>query len=441
MQKSILSYLPGWKKAGSVLILLVFSLANMFPALAAGPRIVKASPLPVIQEMVEQVTTAQVSDYDSGLSGEHPVIIQGAPYTITTRSTTSGAPISMATEYVYEHFVSLGFPKVEYFNWSASGYQGRDVIAEQPGSKDPQRIYLITAHLDDTSGSPLTLAPGADDNASGASGVLVAADILSRYQFDYTLRYILFTGEEQGLLGSKAYASAAKARGETIAGFINLDMISYDADANPIVEMHTRPTGSVDQQIASLFGDIVSAYHLNLTPVIKPDGQASSDHASFWGNGYPGILAIEDTDKLDKDFNPYYHSVGDRISAANLGYFTDIVRASVGAMASLASPEPAALNGRVADSQSDNGLGNATIRASLSPTQTWQTASAADGSYQLGLPAGVYTVTAALMGYYPHISPGIQITAGMTSTLNIALEPYPENHMLYLPLIPRPNHP
>ena len=60
---------------------------------------------------------------------------------------------------------------------------------------------LIVAHLDDM---PATgAAPGADDNASGSVGVMIASEIMRDYQFERTVRFIFFTGEEQGLLEAR----------------------------------------------------------------------------------------------------------------------------------------------------------------------------------------------------------------------------------------------
>jgi Zn-dependent M28 family amino/carboxypeptidase len=75
------------------------------------------------------------------------------------------------------------------------------VIGEIPGLVNPDDIFIIGAHIDDVTGTP-----GADDNASGSVATLLAADILSQYDWGCTLRFAFWTGEEQGLLGSDVYA-------------------------------------------------------------------------------------------------------------------------------------------------------------------------------------------------------------------------------------------
>jgi PKD repeat protein len=291
---------------------------------------------PVINQLIGQVTQSKVDTYVRNLSGANPVTIGGSSYTISTRNTTSGTPIEKATQYVYEFMQSYGLT-VSYYNWSASGYTGRDVIGELTGTTNPDEIVLITAHLDDMpSGST---APGADDNASGSVGVMVGAELLSQQAFSRTVRFVVFTGEEQWLLGSAAYSDKVYQDGDDIKAVYNMDMISYDGTGGPDLRLHTRITSNPgyasDLAIANTFIDVVNAYSLSssLTPIIDADGITQSDHSSFWDNGYPAILGIEEH---DNDISPYYHTTSDTVSTLNMTYFTNFVKAAVGTAAHLA---------------------------------------------------------------------------------------------------------
>ncbi len=375
------------------------------------------TPDPLIQGMINQVSAATVWDYDGNLSGVNQVIIGGSPYTIQNRNTNGGTPIQKATQYMYEHFTALGLD-ASYHQWSA--VTNPNVIGEQPGIGQPERIFLITAHLDDMpTGS---IAPGADDNASGSVGVMIAADILSQYNFDCTLRYVLFTGEEQGLLGSAAYAQHANSLGEDIEGVLNLDMIAYNSDSSPILDLHTRSgsAGVPDLAIANLFIDVVDAYDINLTPQIFQDNIQYSDHASFWDYGYPAILGIED----DDDFTPFYHTTNDTRATLNQTYFTNFVKASVGTFAHMGCllPPSGHLAGQVTDAASGEPLAGAAVAAALGPNQSWDTLSLADGSYDLALVPGVYDISAVAPGHMVYTTTGIVIQEGVTTTLDIALE-------------------
>ncbi|NIO80980.1 MAG: M28 family peptidase, partial [Candidatus Aminicenantes bacterium] len=205
------------------------------------------------------------------------------------------------------------------------------------GTTQPDEIVLITGHLDDLPSSGT--APGADDNASGSVGVMVSAEELSQQVFYRTVRFAFFTGEEQWLLGSDAYADMVYQAGDNIVAVYNMDMLGTDNVGEPYLRLHTRITSNPgypgDLAIANTFVDVVNTYSLDneLSPIIDPDGITQSDHSSFWNKGYSAILGIEDN---DNDISPYYHTASDTVSTLNLTYFTNFVKASVGTAAHLA---------------------------------------------------------------------------------------------------------
>jgi hypothetical protein len=299
------------------------------PTLKAAAKAI--TPDPVVQEMINRVNQDDLYAYVAGLSGVTSVTVGGSPYTILTRNTESGTPIRKTTQYVYEYLENLGIT-VSYQDWSDDGYSGRNIIGELTGSVLPDEIVLITAHLDDM---PETgIAPGADDNGSGSAAVMLAANIMSGYSFDRTVRFVLFTGEEQGLYGSYAYATSVS--GENIVGVFNMDMISYNKNFPTYLSLHIRPGSNpgyaADLAIATAFIDVVNAYGLPLEPVVAADGDDASDHYSFWEKGFAALLAIE----YDSDFNPNYHTTDDTLDAFNMPYFTAFTKASIGTTAHLA---------------------------------------------------------------------------------------------------------
>jgi len=212
----------------------------------------------------------------------------------------------------------------------------RNVVATKVGTTYPDREVIICAHYDAVSQIPYLRAPGADDNGSGTTAVEAAARILSQYPFENTLKFIGFSGEEQGLLGSKAYAEDAYNRGDSIVAVVNLDMIAYDSDDDYAGEIHCG-TDSNSINIGDLFMEVAAEYQLPLVLEKFTSGASRvSDHASFWDYGYPAIMGIED--KSD-DFNPHLHSTGDNMSIVNASYFAEYVRAALATVATLAVPD------------------------------------------------------------------------------------------------------
>ena len=275
---------------------------------------------PLIDMIVDLVSTSNLSS-----------VVQSLQDFQTRYASTSNCEAS--GQFIYNAFSGLGLDDVHFEPFAFSSYTSRNVVAEKTGQTYPDDIVIICAHYDSTSpaASRLTLAPGADDNASGTAAVLEAARILALYPIDFTIRFIAFSAEEWGLYGSRAYATAAGLAGERIIGVINLDMIAY---ANAMPEDLQVIVNSASGWLADRFLDAASSYGpLGATKTVDASF-VYSDHAPFWDGGYPALLAIEDNPLS----NPYYHKTTDTLDKFNLDFFTSATRASVGLLAELAQP-------------------------------------------------------------------------------------------------------
>lgn len=291
----------------------------------------------MVSEMMGWVEKSAITGSISELSGQVPVTVESAPYTFSTRNTTSGEPIRKATQYAYEYFKSLGLT-VSFQDWGPySSLSNRNVVGELAGTTLADEIVLIVAHLDNM---PSTgIAPGADDNASGCAAVMAAARIMKGYRFERTIRFVLFTGEEQGLYGSYFYANSVA--DQNIVAVLNLDMVGYN-NGPPRQLLHIRssanPQGNeADLAIADTFRNIIQNYGLsaNLSTEIIADSEGYSDHYCFWNKGFPAVFIIED---WVGDETPFYHSAQDQLATLDMDYCTAIVKATLGTAAHLASP-------------------------------------------------------------------------------------------------------
>ena len=243
----------------------------------------------------------------------------------------STANCEAAGEFIYLYFQTLGLnPRYEPFTFR-SVYSSRNIIAEKTGQAYPDDVVIICGHYDSYSRSAATLAPGADDNASGTAAVMEAARILMPYNFDFTIRFIAFSAEEWGLYGSQYHASRARARQEKIVGVINLDMIAY-ADAIPEdLELFVNQDS---EWLAERLGLAARSYTGLPFRKIIDASMVYSDHAPFWDTGYPALLGIEDMPLR----NPYYHQTTDTIDTLNFDFFTSSAKTALGALAELAQP-------------------------------------------------------------------------------------------------------
>ncbi len=226
-------------------------------------------------------------------------------------------------------FAALGLT-VSTFNYDSGA---DDVIGELPGRKDPAKIVIIGGHYDSINYSGST-APGADDDASGVAGVLEIARILSQQQFDYTIRFAGWSGEESGLLGSEAYAAHLDDLDAEVVGMIQLDMIAYRKSTDAAdVDFVTNGT---DPVLTAFAMAVHQAYvpSLPATSGVLVAGQ--SDHAPFTRHGFPACFPFEDLNK----WSPYIHGSNDVIgvSANDFQLAEGITQGALAIVAELARP-------------------------------------------------------------------------------------------------------
>ncbi|UCF70348.1 MAG: M28 family peptidase [candidate division WOR-3 bacterium] len=331
-----------------------------------------------------------------------------------------------AANWIRDKFLAIGCDTV-YFQYHTTGH-APNVIAVKDGTVYPDSIYgIICGHFDSFAFSSPELAPGADDNASGTSAVIEAARVMRNYDFEYSVRYIAFSGEEMGLYGSEYYAENARSQGDSIIGVINGDMIAY-VDLQPeSLEVIAKPTNPACGPFADFFAAVADTYTTLETTIQLSTTMIYSDHSPFWNQGYVALCNIEDWPTN----TPYVHTPGDSIGAGfnDLAFCTDATRAEIAALAVLAIPVGTGIDELIAAGSENIGLtirptvgralftislmsqssnpANLTIHdvagrvvknISLPASEAGQQVSALwDGTDDAGkqLPAGIYLVTAA----------------------------------------------
>jgi len=179
-----------------------------------------------------------------------------------------------------------------------------NVIGTIPGMSQQQ--VAASAHYDSIClNTPSTVAPGADDDATGCAALLELARLLNGVTLDKTLKLIFFSGEEQGLLGSSYYAQHAVADGDPLQVDLQADMIGYSGDDGRVFSIYDRVNNGPGTDFVSsgnLYVPGVVIWDLEIDPLAY-----FSDHASFWQNG---IAACMETEKTPTN-NPYYHKPSD----------------------------------------------------------------------------------------------------------------------------------
>jgi hypothetical protein len=233
-----------------------------------------------------------------------------------------------AAHYIFNTLKNIGLA-VRYHNYTDEVVSGSNIEATLYGT-DPTNIFIICGHYDTVSAGP-----GADDDGSGVAAVLAAAELMSKHEFGHTVRFVAFSGEEQGLIGSRHYAEDAYNNNESIVAVLNADMIGYtaigsDGKQGKIFE-NAASEWIVDftQDISVLYNDYIDIQ------LISQGVTWGSDHYYFWQYGYDAVFYHE------FHFNDYYHSANDTIAHMNLTYSTRYSRLILATLASMAqAPRP-----------------------------------------------------------------------------------------------------
>jgi Zn-dependent M28 family amino/carboxypeptidase len=254
------------------------------------------------------------------------------------------ARLEAAADYIVEAFERHGVTVTEE-RFPFDGLTYRNLVASLPGSSSTDQV-LIVAHYDTVPDSP-----GADDNASGIAGLLEAAALLARHQFQKTLRFVAVPLEECGYVGSLHYVQQAKVRDAAITGAFVLEMIGYTSSvqaAPPGVQ--APPVGNFvgvvgnrrSEHLVVLFKGAAARFVPSLPVeglVVEGNGEAvpmvrRSDHVPFWDAGYPAVM-ITDTAFLR---NPHYHQPSDTLDTLDLVFLRNVAAATAAAAGLLAVP-------------------------------------------------------------------------------------------------------
>ncbi len=277
----------------------------------------------LVDEMVAMVSEESITDFVEQLEG------------YGTRYMTS-PQYDAAADWADTMMASYGLA-TEQQTFFYNGDSMSNVIGEIVGVENPEKIYIICGHLDSISGNP-SVAPGADDNGSGSASVIEAARVMSSYTFRNTVRFVLFAAEEAWMVGSEYYVEDAVQEGDDIQGAINLDMILY---APSVVDSVYIPYDDQSEALAIAAGEQFEKYSPSIFTRVTYEPSAPSDQASFWQYGYKAIEVAEaSVDQIWGGYNPHYHKATDLLInyLPSMPYGTDMVRASVGLLATLAEP-------------------------------------------------------------------------------------------------------
>lgn len=307
------------------------------------------APDPRVAAAMAAVDISRVEKLLRELTGEQNVTINGQSVRIASRNSYS-TDLDHALNLLEQIYVSLGFkprkdakpgePWFERFPYKVGRRTLYNFIAEVPGQVTPSQMLVVGSHIDSTAGWPNrseNVAPGADDDASGTVAVIEIVRAIIKMKPGCTIRFCHFSGEEQGLLGSEAYAAdLAKAKANVI-GMIQMDMVGYCRAGSNRVDVHDDVDRNGSHSIVVSMVRNAARYGLQLTVVDTHNHAVSgrSDHGPFLDKRWKGVLVSEEF--TDEGFNPNYHSNGDRVNTLNLPWMVEVIRMVLASVVELGS--------------------------------------------------------------------------------------------------------
>ena len=186
-----------------------------------------------------------------------------------------------------------------------SSFSGKPVevyntVAEIPGTEKPDEVVIVGGHLDSWD-----LGTGATDNGTGSMAVLAAARALQKLGVKpkRTIRFVLFTGEEQGLNGSKAYVKAH----QNELGKISAVLV-HDSGTGKVLTVGLMGNYAARETVDRALYPLARVKEIGLAePTLRSEG--GSDHVPFDEAGVPGFWCVQE----NVDYDKTHHSQADTI--------------------------------------------------------------------------------------------------------------------------------
>jgi carboxypeptidase Q len=175
-----------------------------------------------------------------------------------------------------------------------------NTVAEIAGTEKPDEVVIVGAHLDSWD-----LGTGATDNGTGSMAVLEAARALEKLSVKpkRTIRFVLFSGEEQGLNGSKAYVQAHQKELDKISG-----VLVHDSGTGKVLTVGLMGNYAVRETIDRALHPLARAKDVGLAePTLRSEG--GSDHVPFDSAGVPGFWCVQE----GVDYDKTHHSQADTL--------------------------------------------------------------------------------------------------------------------------------
>jgi hypothetical protein len=193
---------------------------------------------------------------------------------------------------------------------------------------------MISSHYDQSAWDYLC-GPGANDNASGTSGVMECARLLKNFETKRSIIFVPFSGEEYWMLGSMPFAQKCASENMNIIAHFNMDMIGFFPSGNPNTIMASGYS-YISKALFEYYRQTANTYIPDVPTIrLSVDDSPGGDHMPFNLYEYPSLYIGD----IEYDY-PSYHNHGDTIGPSGLNRLDlarNFVQAVLSATAELAN--------------------------------------------------------------------------------------------------------
>jgi leucyl aminopeptidase len=253
-----------------------------------------------VNALLPQLSAANILTSIQQLSG-------GAGFATRYYTSTGGGQSSTWLRNLWQGYAaSRPDVTVELFE---TGWAQKSVIATIPGSTLASEVVVVGGHLDSiVSGS--SVAPGADDDASGIATISEVFRVMmtQNYRPLRTVKFMAYAAEEVGLRGSQQIATQHKNAGINVVGVVQFDMTNYMGSTRDIWLMQDYTNAAQN----TFLGNLIDTY-VGATWGTDSCGYGCSDHASWHNAGFPASMPFE---SRMSQYNPTIHTTGDTLSVS-----------------------------------------------------------------------------------------------------------------------------
>lgn len=220
-------------------------------------------------------------------------------------------------------YENWGYTDIAIDTFAYNGHECYNLIVTKTGVKYPDEYLIVDGHYDTRNG------PGANDNGTGTAIVLECARLLKELDTDYSIRFIHFSAEEVGLIGSRHYVDQVVVpEDHNIKLVFNIDAVGgVNGMVNDIIvceqdESYPHENDLASSQYTDTLAVLMEMYSELNTEI---NYAYATDYVPFMEEGYiiTGLYEYNET--------PYAHSPNDVIENMDLDYFHEVAKGSIAA--------------------------------------------------------------------------------------------------------------